>query len=169
MSTGLRGHHPRNGQRQTTRAGESQGIGLTEGDLQCPICMSILADPFVTACGHSFCHACLSKHLAQRKTCPSCSIFLTLDRCFPNFALQQVMLAHLLYISKAQSPLFDVPAVPRRPVFCRVLASYLSNISIWPWQLTKQWHSGTHVVCTLLRQLLNAYEPYWRLRCNGWP
>ena len=39
-------------------------------DLACPICMSQLRDPFVTSCGHSFCHACVSKHLAHRQELP---------------------------------------------------------------------------------------------------
>ena len=59
-------------------------------DLACPICMSQLRDPFVTSCGHSFCHACVSKHLAHRKNCPSCAAYLTADGIFPNFLLQKV-------------------------------------------------------------------------------
>ena len=61
---------------------------LTE-DLACPICMSVLRDPFVTSCGHSFCHACVSKHLAHRSNCPSCAAYLTVDGVFPNFLLQK--------------------------------------------------------------------------------
>jgi len=62
---------------------------LAESDLACPICMSPLRDPFVTSCGHSFCHACVSKHLAHRKNCPSCAAYLTVDGIFPNFLLQK--------------------------------------------------------------------------------
>ena len=58
-------------------------------DLLCPICMSQLRDPFVTSCGHSFCHACVSKHLAHRNNCPSCAAYLTVDGIFPNFLLQK--------------------------------------------------------------------------------
>ena len=59
-------------------------------DLACPICMSVLRDPFVTSCGHSFCHACVSKHLVHRNNCPSCAAYLTVDGIFPNFLLQKV-------------------------------------------------------------------------------
>ena len=91
MNTAPAGLAPARRDRGVSKEKAKGGIGLTEADLQCPICMSLLADPFVTVCGHSFCHTCLSKHLAQRKTCPSCSVYLTLDKCFPNFALQQVL------------------------------------------------------------------------------
>ena len=62
---------------------------LADSDFACPICMSQLRDPFVTTCGHSFCHACVSKHLAHRKNCPSCAAYLTVDGIFPNFLLQK--------------------------------------------------------------------------------
>ena len=62
-------------------------------DLSCPICMSLLRDPFATACGHTFCYACLTTHLSQRSTCPSCAAYLIKDNVFPNFLL-----------SKARSP-----------------------------------------------------------------
>ncbi|KAG7669456.1 hypothetical protein KSW81_007610 [Nannochloris sp. 'desiccata'] len=52
---------------------DEPAIPLREEDLECPICMSILTDPFVTPCGHTFCHGCITKHLQTGKTCPSCS------------------------------------------------------------------------------------------------
>ena len=61
-----------------------------EADLTCPVCKSLLRDPFVSACGHTFCYACVSQHLGQRKSCPSCNAYLTFDLVFPNFALQRL-------------------------------------------------------------------------------
>ena len=59
-------------------------------DLSCPICMSLLRDPFVTACGHTFCCSCLTTHLNARSTCPSCAQYLIKDSTFPNFMLSKV-------------------------------------------------------------------------------
>ena len=63
-------------------------------DLSCPICMSLLRDPFVTACGHTFCCSCLATHLNARNTCPSCAQYLIKDNTFPNFMLSKAR--HLL-------------------------------------------------------------------------
>ncbi|KAL4424991.1 hypothetical protein ABPG77_002876 [Micractinium sp. CCAP 211/92] len=60
-------------------------------DLACPVCFETLTDPFVTACGHSFCYACISRHLEAAKNCPSCSHYLTADLIYPNFLLSKVV------------------------------------------------------------------------------
>ena len=59
-------------------------------DLECPICRSLLRDPFVTTCGHTFCHTCLSQHQSVKSTCPTCSTYLTRDHVYPNHLLGQV-------------------------------------------------------------------------------
>lgn len=59
-------------------------------DLSCPVCMSLVADPFVTPCGHTFCFACVSKALETSRNCPSCSAALAADAIYPNFALSKV-------------------------------------------------------------------------------
>jgi len=64
-------------------------LGLEEADLSCPICMSLLRDPFATPCGHAFCFACVVQHLEGRNSCPSCGAYLTKDRIFPNFLLSK--------------------------------------------------------------------------------
>ena len=65
-------------------------LGLDEADLSCPICMSLLRDPFATPCGHTFCFGCVTQHLAARNSCPACAAYLTRDRIFPNFLLNKV-------------------------------------------------------------------------------
>ncbi len=65
-------------------------LGLSSKDLQCPICVETIHEAFVTSCGHSFCHACLSMHLQHRPSCPSCGAFLTMELCYPNFLLNKV-------------------------------------------------------------------------------
>ena len=68
-------------------------LGLDEADLSCPICMSLLRDPFATPCGHTFCFGCVTQHLAARNSCPACAAYLTRDRIFPNFLLNKVLRA----------------------------------------------------------------------------
>lgn len=63
---------------------------LRREELACPICMELLTDPFVTACGHTFCYACLARHLQSSSVCPSCSQHLTRDLAFPNHLLSKV-------------------------------------------------------------------------------
>ena len=64
-------------------------LGLDEADLSCPICMSLLRDPFAMPCGHTFCFGCVTQHLAARNSCPACAAYLTRDRIFPNFLLNK--------------------------------------------------------------------------------
>ena len=65
-------------------------LELTIEDLCCPICMETIHDPFVTACGHSFCYHCISMHLQHKQSCPSCASYLAQDLIFPNFLLDKV-------------------------------------------------------------------------------
>ena len=65
-------------------------LGLTENDFACPICMSMIKDPFVTECGHSFCFQCITTHLVNKKSCPCCSTYMTADKVHPNFLLHKV-------------------------------------------------------------------------------
>jgi len=68
----------------------AQLFGINEQELSCPICMSIMTDPFVTSCGHTFCYSCISTHLQSGKNCPSCSHFLSKDLVHPNFLLGKI-------------------------------------------------------------------------------
>ncbi|KAK6919299.1 WD40 repeat [Dillenia turbinata] len=59
-------------------------------DLLCPICMQIIKDAFLTACGHSFCYMCIITHLHNKSDCPCCAHHLTVNQLFPNFLLDKV-------------------------------------------------------------------------------
>lgn len=59
-------------------------------DFLCPICMQIIRDAFLTACGHSFCYMCIITHLGNKSDCPCCAQHLTSDQLFPNFLLDKV-------------------------------------------------------------------------------
>lgn len=70
------------------------GYHHLEEYLTCSICISLFVDPFVTPCGHAFCHSCIATHLAQEGTsigCPQCGAPLKKDRLNPNFALSKVV------------------------------------------------------------------------------
>jgi SWI/SNF-related matrix-associated actin-dependent regulator of chromatin subfamily A3 len=41
---------------------------------ECPICFSILTDPRITSCAHSFCLACISEVIARDPKCPMVSL-----------------------------------------------------------------------------------------------
>ncbi|BBH00687.1 Transducin/WD40 repeat-like superfamily protein [Prunus dulcis] len=60
-------------------------------DIMCPICMQIIKDAFLTACGHSFCYICILTHLRIKSDCPCCAHSLTTDLIFPNFLLDKLL------------------------------------------------------------------------------
>lgn len=62
----------------------------SDKDILCPICMQIIKDAFLTACGHSFCYMCIVTHLQNKSDCPCCSHFLTANHLYPNFLLNKV-------------------------------------------------------------------------------
>lgn len=71
--------------------GGGGGVGDdVDKEMLCPICMQIIRDAFLTACGHSFCYVCIVTHLNNKSDCPCCSHFLTSNQIFPNFLLDKV-------------------------------------------------------------------------------
>ncbi|KAL0301760.1 UNVERIFIED_CONTAM: E3 ubiquitin-protein ligase COP1 [Sesamum radiatum] len=52
-------------------------LAMAEKELLCPICMQVIKDAFLTACGHSFCYMCITTHLQNKSDCPCCAEFLT--------------------------------------------------------------------------------------------
>lgn len=65
-------------------------LGLTLADVNCPICVETISDPFVTSCGHTFCYQCITTQLTHKNSCPSCGAYLTADHIYPNFLLNKV-------------------------------------------------------------------------------
>jgi hypothetical protein len=70
--------------------GAASGSLLSSEDLSCPICVETIEDAFVTPCGHTFCFKCISTHLKNKSTCPSCAAHLVQDQVHPNFLLNKV-------------------------------------------------------------------------------
>ena len=62
-----------------------------DSDLLCPVCLDFFQDPFMTICGHSFCHTCIVKSLEQLAKCPRCNFQLPTSSIFPNVTLSAVM------------------------------------------------------------------------------
>jgi len=46
---------------------------IIEDSEECPICFSILTDPRITSCAHSFCLACISEVISRDPKCPMVS------------------------------------------------------------------------------------------------
>ena len=44
----------------------------TLSTLECVICLEVMHVPFLCACGHSFCYACLAAWLKNKLNCPTC-------------------------------------------------------------------------------------------------
>ncbi|KAK4279162.1 hypothetical protein QN277_016912 [Acacia crassicarpa] len=74
-------------------------------DFLCPICMQIIKDAFLTACGHSFCYMCIITHLRNKSDCPCCGHYLTSNQLFPNFLLDKLLKkTSACQVSKTASP-----------------------------------------------------------------
>lgn len=81
------------------------GVSEVDKDLLCPICMQIIKDAFLTACGHSFCYMCIVTHLNNKNDCPCCGHFLTTNHLFPNFLLNKfLMKTSARQIAKTATP-----------------------------------------------------------------
>ncbi|GAB2212651.1 hypothetical protein Droror1_Dr00020630 [Drosera rotundifolia] len=80
-------------------AAEGSGRGEAEAEAEmemereilCPICMQVIKDAFLTACGHSFCYMCIVSHLREKSDCPCCGRFLARNHVYPNFALDKLL------------------------------------------------------------------------------
>ncbi|KAJ0082541.1 hypothetical protein Patl1_09835 [Pistacia atlantica] len=77
-------------------AAEEEAETETNKDTLCPICMEIIKDAFLTACGHSFCYMCIFTHLRNKNDCPCCGYFLTTKHIFPNLLLNKSLGARSL-------------------------------------------------------------------------
>ncbi|CAL9107919.1 unnamed protein product [Musa acuminata var. zebrina] len=75
-------------------------------DLLCPICMGVIKDAFLTACGHCFCYMCIVTHLNNKSDCPCCGNYLTKSHLYPNFLLNKLLKKQCVrQIAKSASPI----------------------------------------------------------------
>ncbi|XP_057795011.1 E3 ubiquitin-protein ligase COP1-like [Salvia miltiorrhiza] len=90
----------------STAPEKDRGAEEAEKDILCPICMQIIKDAFLTACGHSFCYMCIVTHLQNKSDCPCCSQFLTKTHLYPNFLLNKLLAkTSARQIAKTSTPL----------------------------------------------------------------
>ena len=75
----------------TTVAAHGAALSFDDDAHACPICRETYVDAFSTLCGHTFCFACINRHLEHGSTCPSCSQPLSSDSLFPNLALDKLL------------------------------------------------------------------------------
>ncbi|XP_065829192.1 E3 ubiquitin-protein ligase COP1-like [Oscarella lobularis] len=65
----------------------------TTSDYLCPICFDVINEAYITKCGHSFCHVCITKSLKESNRCPKCNLIVEKpDFIFPNFTLNELIL-----------------------------------------------------------------------------
>lgn len=87
-------------QQQSRELLGTAGEEAMDRDLLCPICMQMIKDAFLTACGHTFCYMCILTHLKNKNDCPCCSHYLTTSHLYPNFLLNKVYLIFLFFFFK---------------------------------------------------------------------
>ncbi|CAJ1971115.1 unnamed protein product [Sphenostylis stenocarpa] len=98
-------------------------------DFLCPICMQIIKDAFLTACGHSFCYMCIITHLRNKNDCPCCGHYLTNTNLFPNFLLDKLLKkTSARQISKTASPVEHFRQALQK-VSCAFILSLDYNLS----------------------------------------
>lgn len=64
--------------------------GMNE-HLKCPICLDVISAAHSTSCGHTFCHACIMRHLVMNQFCPTCSRQTAVSDLHPNHALERMV------------------------------------------------------------------------------
>ncbi|WZZ70232.1 hypothetical protein YC2023_081602 [Brassica napus] len=100
------GHNHRHENDEGGSGGLEIGAPDLDKDLLCPICMQVIKDAFLTACGHSFCYMCIITHLRNKSDCPCCSQHLTNNQLYPNFLLDKLLKkTSARHVSKTASPL----------------------------------------------------------------
>lgn len=53
---------------------QQSASGIVLEDYNCPICLDLLLEPVVGACGHEFCKDCYTRWLARSRAYPSCPL-----------------------------------------------------------------------------------------------
>ncbi|EPB83055.1 hypothetical protein HMPREF1544_10192 [Mucor circinelloides 1006PhL] len=76
--------------------------GKLDDELSCPICQDLMREVYVTHCGHSFCHECLTLHLENSSDCPICRAPLSRTNIYPNFQLNKLTSFRIKSIKEQQ-------------------------------------------------------------------
>ena len=54
------------------------------GALYCLICKQMFDNPYITECGHTFCHQCITTHINTTPYCPLCKAPVTHHDMLPD-------------------------------------------------------------------------------------
>jgi len=86
--------------------------------MNCPICLTLPQEAFVTRCGHTFCYECISRQLQVKSKCPTCGMFVSHSSIQPNHAVD----AAIRSAKRQRTSCFPEPAGgssmrPRTPSF----------------------------------------------------
>ncbi|KAG0261700.1 E3 ubiquitin-protein ligase rad18 [Actinomortierella ambigua] len=70
--------------------------GELDSHLRCPICREVLRGAVMLNCHHTFCSACLRRHLDKESACPACRESANTAQIRRNVALEEVANCFLL-------------------------------------------------------------------------
>ncbi|KAF9153382.1 E3 ubiquitin-protein ligase rad18 [Actinomortierella ambigua] len=65
-------------------------LGELDSHLRCPICREFLRGAVMLNCHHTFCSACLRRHLDRESACPACCESANTAQIRRNVALEEV-------------------------------------------------------------------------------
>ena len=101
---------------------------LQEAD--CPICLQRMQEPYVTRCGHSFCHTCLQRHLGESMAfCPTCRKECTVLEVAPNYALAALLrTVNNGRLAASKKPMKDEFAMESVVSFLKILESKKNSL-----------------------------------------
>lgn len=80
---------------------------------ECKICNNLLNNPNTLPCQHHFCSTCLTAHMVQSSSCPTCKVpFPWRSDCSPNLKLCNILEAyHALVLELEPAPVLDIEFV----------------------------------------------------------
>lgn len=102
-------------------------------DFLCPVCFELIEEAYITKCGHTFCHRCISKSLEITGRCPKCSFALSgQDHIIPNFILNELVSKYKTRINSLGdlSSVGDTDAQSSDRVLREFVASESSNLTL---------------------------------------
>lgn len=105
---------------------------ISHEDVECPVCRSLLHEPLCTACGHTFCRACLATALTIAPLCPICRAPCHVDaaRAVANFVIAAV--ARAAFPAEAASRVAAAVSDAEAMRSANLGLFFLSNASLLP-------------------------------------
>mmetsp|Transcript_14206 Transcript_14206/g.26803 ORF Transcript_14206/g.26803 Transcript_14206/m.26803 type:complete len:367 (+) Transcript_14206:1-1101(+) len=76
-------------------------------EFECPVCMNLIEDSYITPCGHVFCKPCLAEWINRSHECPSCKVALQHNQMFKNFHFDSLYKLLIEEKEKASKQYYD--------------------------------------------------------------